>query len=473
MKAYALVLGLGIAVAACGGGEDSATCMDRCDGDNITYCDDSGAETSASCPALDGSTCDDSTGAPACSCGSVSAGGVCYSGAGDDVDLMVCENGALAFYSCPSGTACGADASGAYCYCDNAADGICPDAACTDDADCASCTPSCAGRECGDNGCGGTCSPGCALGESCGADGHCGGGGPASPWTKMTSSTTANLRSISGVPALGSSPRRVIAVGDNGTVLQLQQPASWATFPTTGTSGVNLRAVSVEFPDLLAVVGQGGKAFLYDGIPAGWREVSTGVTADLDAVHQRANDTYMFGSDAYRFATGDMPPTIQDVYNGPSVKLHGSDGFQNSSMEDDVWAVGDNGVILRWESVTSSFLPETSGTSANLNAVFVAHGSGTSVFAVGAGGVILESSGDGTWSTETSCTTADLYGVFGDLAANEVYAVGAGGAICKRTGGTWSAEASGTTVALRGGLILFETTAQRYIVGDGGTILTK
>jgi hypothetical protein len=59
------------------------------------------------------------------------------------------------------------------------------------------------------------------------------------------------------------------------------------------------------------------------------------------------------------------------------------------------------------------------------------------------------------------------------VAANEVYAVGAGGAICKRTGGTWSAEASGTTVALRGGLILFETTAQRYIVGDGGTILTK
>jgi formylglycine-generating enzyme required for sulfatase activity len=52
-----------------------------------------------------------------------------------------------------------------------------------------SCTPDCAGRECGPDGCGGSCAPGCSTGETCNPDGSCVGGGVPGTWVTVTAGT--------------------------------------------------------------------------------------------------------------------------------------------------------------------------------------------------------------------------------------------------------------------------------------------
>ncbi len=70
-------------------------------------------------------------------CGDLTEGrGACV----NSEDLYVCEEDQLVAYVCPAGSACFADASeslGVACFCDDIADGLCPDAVCTDDPDCA------------------------------------------------------------------------------------------------------------------------------------------------------------------------------------------------------------------------------------------------------------------------------------------------------------------------------------------------
>ncbi|GEP42188.1 Calx-beta domain-containing protein [Brevifollis gellanilyticus] len=114
----------------------------------------------------------------------------------------------------------------------------------------------------------------------------------------------------------------------------------------------------------------------------------------------------------------------------------------------------------------SWWLPQTSGSSANLNAVFAV--SSTAQWVVGEGGVILK--GDGTnWTAQTSGTTNNLRGIWGTSTTN-LYAVGDGGVVLRSTNGTsWSAMTSGTTNNLRG--IWGSGTTNIFAVGDGGVIL--
>ncbi|MBW2736677.1 MAG: hypothetical protein JRH20_30180, partial [Deltaproteobacteria bacterium] len=88
---------------------------------------------------------------------------------------VVCQGGYGRMGGCPEGSTCKEDLSaplGITCECDDASDGICPDPACVDDADCQGCTPHCQGRFCGDNGCGGSCGMCSPVGETCNA-GQC------------------------------------------------------------------------------------------------------------------------------------------------------------------------------------------------------------------------------------------------------------------------------------------------------------
>jgi len=114
----------------------------------------------------------------------------------------------------------------------------------------------------------------------------------------------------------------------------------------------------------------------------------------------------------------------------------------------------------------SWWLPQTSGSTANLNAVFAV--SSTAQWAVGDGGVILK--GDGTsWTSQTSGVTTVLRGVWGTSTTN-LYAVGDGGVILRSTNGTsWTTMSSGTTSNLRA--IWGSGTTNIFAVGDGGLIL--
>lgn len=95
-----------------------------------------------------------------CSCGRVpEGGGLC------GPSTVECIDGLAYPTACPAGTTCD-DVAALACYCDDQADGICPDTSCIDDPDCDTCVPDCTGRACGDNGCGGACGS-CALGTRC------------------------------------------------------------------------------------------------------------------------------------------------------------------------------------------------------------------------------------------------------------------------------------------------------------------
>ncbi len=109
---------------------------------------------------------------------------------------------------------------------------------------------------------------------------------------------------------------------------------------------------------------------------------------------------------------------------------------------------------------------EQSGVPTNLYAVW---GSGPNdVYAVGAGGIILHSTGKGDWASQTSNTPSDLLAVWGS-GPNDVYAVGAGGVIDHRKGGQWALGASGVSSDLDG--VWGSGPNDVYVAGDVGVIL--
>jgi photosystem II stability/assembly factor-like uncharacterized protein len=101
------------------------------------------------------------------------------------------------------------------------------------------------------------------------------------------------------------------------------------------------------------------------------------------------------------------------------------------SSASDVYVVGAQGTILhsRGDGV---WTPQTSGTAKDLHAIW---GAGPhDLYA--AGDVLLRSSGDGNWRTESAPST--LMGVWGS-AANDVYIAGVFGISHSTGNGTWSA----------------------------------
>lgn len=135
-----------------------------------------------------------------------------------------------------------------------------------------------------------------------------------------------------------------------------------------------------------------------------------------------------------------------------------------------VYAVGEQGRVLRWDPqkgaivVTVSGLPEPPPT---LNGVFAA--SDTAVWAVGDDGVILKGGADG-FSRESAAgiTTERLYGVHGEN-AQDVWAVGEKGVLLHRQA-TWSKEPTNVTQDLRA---VRARDSRVVAVGSGGLVLNR
>jgi hypothetical protein len=148
MKNAAFVLASLLALSACG--------------DDTSPDSDSGATDAETRDTRGG----DDTG-PGDACEGLEDGeGRCDSGA-----TQVCIRGRLIRRDCRDGFMCVEADDDAQCECDNATDDECP-RGCSDDPDCAGCTPMCTGRECGDNGCGGECGE-CGDDELCTDEGMC------------------------------------------------------------------------------------------------------------------------------------------------------------------------------------------------------------------------------------------------------------------------------------------------------------
>jgi hypothetical protein len=89
--------------------------------------------------------------------------------------------------------------------------------------------------------------------------------------------------------------------------------------------------------------------------------------------------------------------------------------------------------------------------------------SATDMYAVGRGGTVLHSTGDGTWHAQTSGTTHDLYAVWGS-SASDIYVVGDEGVFHSTGDGAWHAQTTPST----GYLTIWGSSATDiYIAGFG------
>jgi len=106
----------------------------------------------------------------------------------------------------------------------------------------------------------------------------------------------------------------------------------------------------------------------------------------------------------------------------------------HASAPDNVWAVGSQGLVVRWNGVTWSVVNAGGAPLPDYNGVFAV--SSTNVWAVGDNGVIGH--WDGTsWSTVAPVLPESLYRVLG-ATASHVWALGANGTILFYDGSSWT-----------------------------------
>ena len=136
------------------------------------------------------------------------------------------------------------------------------------------------------------------------------------------------------------------------------------------------------------------------------------------------------------------------------------------------WAVGSGGTIVYTANGTS-FDSEVTATSVNLNDA-VSPVDNAHVWVVGDAGTILECTtncqtpGSAVWAKQTSNTTANLYSIAAS-SNTSIWAVGAGGVIDFWNGTTWTVQQSGKAYDLLD--INGSVTGTGWAVGTGGTIL--
>lgn len=136
-----------------------------------------------------------------------------------------------------------------------------------------------------------------------------------------------------------------------------------------------------------------------------------------------------------------------------------------ASQETSIWAVGDGGLILRYNG--NDFVPFAPvGIKEDL---FGIAGEGAQVVIVGANGTVLRWN-KGEWLSLKTPTTTDLYGV-AVLGKEDFYVCGKGGVIYHYLDGKWNEEQSNITHDLYG---MYGSMSQGiYAVGKYGMLLEK
>jgi hypothetical protein len=242
----------------------------------------------------------------------------------------------------------------------------------------------------------------------------------------------ASARNLRGV----SSPRTAIqpvAVGEQATVLH-NSLSGWSQVTTAALQTQRINAAGGYDLATLFVVGDGGFIRRYDpatktyGLPVLDSMSSPIPSANLNALAPLPVTTgrhILVGSSGYCAIAEDDKGRYKIVDQSASCgtgtrSLNGA-WFGTTSG----FIVGDGGFIVRYNGALNTYSTMASGTTTPLRAVFGT--SDTQVYAVGDNGTILRYDGT-SWSAMTSNTTRHLYGVWG-LASGEIYAVGQNGTI--------------------------------------------
>jgi photosystem II stability/assembly factor-like uncharacterized protein len=155
-------------------------------------------------------------------------------------------------------------------------------------------------------------------------------------------------------------------------------------------------------------------------------------------------------------------------YDGGGFLVSVASMLRGVAAGQDLWAVGEEGTILRAPPNAAWTLEARPANAGALNAISLA--TPTTGFAVGAGATIFALSGT-AWTAESAPAgvDADLYDVH--AAGTNAWVVGAGGTVLFWDGSTWEDQtpAADTDAVLRG---VHFAGGSGWIVGEAGTVLT-
>jgi photosystem II stability/assembly factor-like uncharacterized protein len=208
-------------------------------------------------------------------------------------------------------------------------------------------------------------------------------------------------------------------------------------------------------------VGDNGAIFFLDHKTT-WRRVDPIVSATLRGVSGiREDNIYAVGDDGVILNwNGTTWGRIESPTTSNLLATHfGPTGIG--------WAVGDSGVILRYDK--GNWTPVPTPSNKSLRGVWA--GPGDTAWAVGDSGTILRWEGK-QWTPENSYIQADLCAIYGDQ-TNQLMAVGANGTVLLRSSGKWKVFSStpATSATLRS--IITDPSGNVWIGGDDGLLWQK
>ena len=286
-------------------------------------------------------------------------------------------------------------------------------------------------------------------------------------------SMTADLGEVSQANGL------VWAVGTSATIRHYNG-SSWST-EASPVPGVTLRGV-LMIPGATVTglaVGDNSTILSYDGT---WHTVTTtpaGGTTLTTLCRVGANDFYVVGAGGYISHSTNPTNAASWQQQTPSVV---TDFFTCGGAEPGhVFVSGVGGVILH-STGNGTWTQETSGTPNALRAIAIVNDGAGHLATIwltggslGAPGTMLRSSGNGVWTPVAFTGDPVIRGlqVRDPSGGSDIFGVGAGGTITHYNGSTWSAQAGGTTAQLNH--VTFRDLAgggrEWWAVGNGGIVL--
>ena len=200
------------------------------------------------------------------------------------------------------------------------------------------------------------------------------------------------------------------------------------------------------------------------GLPTNTNQVINGLFSVSNQL------TIAVGSNGTIIGTSDGGNTWSTGMSGTSNNLNKV--FVSGLTIPTITVVGDNGTILRSTNAGVTWTPWTSGVTLDLNDIFVHDPTGgTTMTIVGESGVILWTNNGGqNWILRLSPTPKDLHGVFFKTLL-EGFAVGDDGTILHtlNNGNNWSVVTSPSSTRLNH--VYFTHADTGWIVGNGGAII--
>jgi hypothetical protein len=291
-------------------------------------------------------------------------------------------------------------------------------------------------------------------------------------WTDKTFTTTSTLWSVwsdgSTVWAVGAD-----TADTTGIILKSTGGGAFAADPATPPTPPPLYGINgYGAASPLMTVGGGGKIFNWSGTT--WGTVpNTGTTS------------YSFiwiAPDGQAFAVGPGNNAKKqnganwDSITGLDATAFGVWGVKTATGYT-VYACGaaqaGSGRIWKYTTTGGSFVVETSGVP---GAIYGITGTGENdLYAVGDSGVILHSTGSGAWSKQTVPVTTAINAITA-VGPNEVYAVGDNGVVLHKydaSATTWVKETLASPTENRNFVGVWANASKVWVTGLTGAILTK